>query len=125
MAGAASPEALAQGLAMLGAGPVSGAVLAGELARLQRRRSGMTALAGAFAGDGRQKIDISRDLALDGIAVTAVFGLDDRIIDWQDCARLPPEVAIHLVPGAGHLPHLQVPARVARLIAGLPAAGGP
>lgn len=125
MAGAASPEALAQGLAMLGAGPVSGAVLAGELARLQRRRSGMTALAGAFAGDGRQKIDISRDLALDGIAVTAVFGLDDRIIDWQDCARLPPEVAIHLVPGAGHLPHLQVPALVARLIAGLPAAGGP
>ena len=128
MAAAETPEALARGLAMLGAGPVSGpvsgAVLGQELARLRRQRAATAALVSSVAIRGIQQVDIAADLAALQVPVTAVFGLDDRIIDWRDCCSLPPSVAIHLVPGAGHLPHLHAPGLVAGLIAGTSVHGG-
>lgn len=124
MAGAETPEALARGLAMLGAGPVSGAALSQELARVRRQRPMTAALAASVASAGIQQVDIAADVAALKVPVTAVFGLEDRIIDWRDCANLPATVAIHLVPGAGHLPHLHAPGLVARLITGASVRGG-
>ncbi|MGQ0563955.1 MAG: alpha/beta fold hydrolase [Gemmobacter sp.] len=124
MAGAETPEALARGLEMLGAGPVSGPALVQELARIRQQRGRTAALAASVATGGVQQVDIAPDLGRLGVPVTAVFGLVDRIVGWQDCARLPATVAIHLVPGAGHLPHLHAPALAARLITGHPVHGG-
>ncbi len=124
MAAADTPEALARGLAMLGAGPVSGAVMAQELARLRRQRGATSAFAASVANGGMQQLDIAPDVARLACPVTAIFGVEDRIIDWRDCANLPATTAIHLVPGAGHLPHLAAPALVARLITGTAVQGG-
>jgi len=124
MAGAETPAALARGLAMLGAAPVSDAVLEQELARLRRQRPLTAAFAASVAKGGMQQVDIAADVATLACPVTAMFGLTDRIIDWRDCASLPATVAIHLVPGAGHLPHLHAPGLTARIIAGASVYGG-
>jgi pimeloyl-ACP methyl ester carboxylesterase len=118
MAQADTTAALGRALAMLGAGPVSDLALTQELARLQRQRPATAALVTALARNGVQQADIAPDLARLTCPVTAVFGLADRIIDWHDCASLPATAAIHLVPGAGHLPHVHAPALVLSLITG-------
>ncbi len=118
MAGAQTTAALGRALVMLGAGPMSDLALRQELDRIQRQRPATVALARELAANGIQQVNIAPDLARLTCPVTAVFGLDDRIIDWRDCASLPATVAIHLVPGAGHLPQVHAPGLVAALIAG-------
>lgn len=113
---AETPAALARALSLLDAGPMSEAVLAAELDRLSAGRVGMAALAALAASGGMQQADIAADLAALDCPIAAVFGTADRILDWHDCAALPARAAIHLVRGAGHLPHLAAPELVAGLI---------
>jgi pyruvate dehydrogenase E2 component (dihydrolipoamide acetyltransferase) len=120
MLAADTPAALARALALLGAGPLSTAALDGEMTRLRASRDGHAATARWAARGGFQQIDVTADLAALAIAVTVVFGTGDRILDWRDVAALPSHVAIHLVGGAGHLPHLADP----RLILHLAGAAG-
>lgn len=116
MAEADTPEDLGAALQMLGAGPVSVAALSGELARLRTRREGMVRLGSDLARGGAQRQDLRAGIAALRCPVTALFGLEDRIIDWTDCRGLPAQAAIHLVAGAGHLPHLAEPALFLRLL---------
>jgi pyruvate dehydrogenase E2 component (dihydrolipoamide acetyltransferase) len=109
MLNAETEAALARALALLDAGTVSGPALAAELDRLRRLRPGHAALAAAVVRGGTQQIDITAELARLVCPVSVVFGTADRILDWRDVANLPPEAAIHLVRGAGHLPHLAAP----------------
>ncbi len=103
---AETPAALARALALLGAGPMSATALTAELARVKSLRAGHTAMAGAVAQGGFQQIDITGDLARLTCPVTVLFGTEDCILDWRCVANLPAATAIHLVKGAGHLPHL-------------------
>jgi pyruvate dehydrogenase E2 component (dihydrolipoamide acetyltransferase) len=82
----------------------------------------MAALGRALARNGIQQVDIAP--LLEGLAapVTAVFGLEDAILDWRDCANLPAQAAIHVLRGVGHLPHAARPDFVADLILGRAAA---
>ena len=75
------------------------------------------ALANAVAQKGVQKIDATGDIAAAPCPVTVVFGTSDRILDWRYVAHLPAETRIHLIPNAGHLPHLVRPDLAAALIA--------
>jgi pyruvate dehydrogenase E2 component (dihydrolipoamide acetyltransferase) len=109
MIAADTPAALARTLALLDAGPVSAQALGAELDRLRAERAGHAALAGAAARAGFQQIDITGDLTRLTCPITVLFGTDDRILHWQDVAYLPPAAAIHLIRGAGHLPHHVVP----------------
>lgn len=111
-----TPEALAAAFQMLGAAPVSQSLLAAELVRLRSRRTTMGRLCSAVANGGSQRVDIREDVARLACPVAAIFGLDDRILDWTDCAALPAAAAIHLVAGAGHLPHLADPALFLQLL---------
>jgi pimeloyl-ACP methyl ester carboxylesterase len=117
MAAAETPAALMRAMAMLGAGPLSEAVVRIELDRLRARRPGLQGLMRALAVQGIQQIDLRPVLGELTVPMTAIFGLDDRIIDWRDCAFLPPRAAIHLLPGAGHLPHAAAAELVASLVA--------
>jgi pyruvate dehydrogenase E2 component (dihydrolipoamide acetyltransferase) len=117
MARAETPSALARGLARLGGGPMSEAALASELVRIRALRPALEPIARAVAAGGIQQLDIVPYLARIASPVAAVFGLEDRIIDWRDCAALPATAAIHLVAGAGHLPHLKAADLVSGLIA--------
>ena len=81
----------------------------------QLARGRLTALAQTLVAGGRQQIDIIPDLAALPMPVRVVWGLDDRIIPWTQVARLPSRVAVHLVAGAGHLPHWDAPQDLAAL----------
>jgi len=73
-------------------------------------------LAETLCGDGRQRVDIVRDLDQLRIPVRVVFGLEDRIVPWQQVTAPPHRAAIHLVSGAGHMPHWDQPEAVAALL---------
>ena len=117
MLGARTPAALAQALALLDGGPISAMALDQELARLTAARPRQTDLARALAVEGQQKIDITADLAQLRCPLRVVFGTKDQILNWQDVARLPARAAIHLIAGAGHLPHLAAPDLIASFYA--------
>lgn len=104
-----TPAALAHALGLLDTGPLSAQVLSAELARLQTLRVGHAALSRATARLGFQQIDITTDLARLTCPILVLFGTQDRILHWQDVAHLPAAAAVHLIKGAGHLPHLAAP----------------
>ena len=116
MAGATDPETLRAALALLDGGPMSDAAIALQLPRHLDGLDRRIALARAVADGGRQKIDATADLAAAPCPVTVVFGTADRILDWRDVAHLPAETRIHLIPNAGHLPHLVRPDLAAALV---------
>jgi pyruvate dehydrogenase E2 component (dihydrolipoamide acetyltransferase) len=116
MLAAETPAALARALSLLDAGPVSEVLLAEELARLEPRREALGRLARSLAHRGMQQIDVTADIDRLAIPVCVIWGTADRIIDWQSVAGLPAQVAIHLVRGGGHLPHLAAPGLLARLL---------
>ncbi len=78
----------------------------------------LAALAAATTRGDVQRIDTISPLnALAGLVpVTAIFGLDDRIIPREHVFNLPPHVACHMV-GAGHMPHWDATETVAEIIA--------
>lgn len=116
MLAAESPAAMSRALALLDGGPVSVTALAAELDRLRPQRAALARLAASVAAAGFQQIDITGDLARLTCPVTVLFGTHDRILDWHDVANLPPDIAIHLIKGAGHLPHHAAPDIFLRLI---------
>jgi pimeloyl-ACP methyl ester carboxylesterase len=116
MLAAEAPAALSRALFLLDAGALGDAALAEELARLAPRREGLRGLVRSLAQGGIQQIDVVADLERLACPVSVVWGTADRIVDWQSIAGLPAQVAIHLVRGAGHLPHLAAPGLVPALV---------
>jgi len=117
MLAAHTPEALSRALSLLDAGPISTAALTQELTRLTARREGHSVLAQAVAEGGFQQIDITQDLHQLRCPLRVLFGTKDRILNWHDVQALPASAAIHLISGAGHLPHLAVPHLIAGFFA--------
>ncbi|MFP5481202.1 MAG: alpha/beta fold hydrolase [Alphaproteobacteria bacterium] len=117
MLAAETTAALVRALSLLDAGTLSDVAQAEELARLATRREGLSGLVRSLAHAGMQQIDVTADLEQLACPVSVVWGTADRILDWQAVAGLPSQVAIHLVRGAGHLPHLAAPALVPALLA--------
>jgi pimeloyl-ACP methyl ester carboxylesterase len=119
---------------------MAGATGRGELLHLLRRMSETGALPSPEAADriaaelarGRlirlaadavgplgQRVDILGRLAelSRTMPVRVIVGLADRIIPWDQVTALPPLVALHLVAGAGHMPHWDRPREVLEIIA--------
>lgn len=109
MLAARTAHGLSHALSLLDAGPMSAMALAQELARLTALRPGHGALAHCVAEGSFQQIDVTQDLHHLRCPLRVVFGTKDRIFDWRDVAALPASAAIHLISGAGHLPHLAAP----------------
>jgi pyruvate dehydrogenase E2 component (dihydrolipoamide acetyltransferase) len=118
MMAAQTPAALGRALAFLDAGPLGEAALTAELGHLKARRDDLAPLVAALAHAGLQQIDLRAEIARLACPVTVVFGTADRILDWQSVAELPASARIHLVRGAGHMPHASTPGLVADLVAG-------
>ncbi|SON57496.1 Dihydrolipoyllysine-residue acetyltransferase component of acetoin cleaving system [Hartmannibacter diazotrophicus] len=51
------------------------------------------------------------------VPVKVIWGFADRVLPVSQSAGLPGMVALHRFAGVGHMPHLEVPREVARLIA--------
>ncbi len=118
MTEARTPEALARGLAWLGpeAAGLSAAALDLELSRAGSERATRRMLVEALAAGGVQQRALAGRLGPVADRTGAVFGLEDRLIDWRDAATLPADVAVHFVKDAGHLPQLTAGGLILRLI---------
>ena len=117
MAQADTVETLKATLALLDGGPMSDAAITQQLPQHLAGLQARIRLAETVARDGVQQIDATMDIAAAPCPVTVVFGTADRILDWRCVAHLPAETRIHLIPNAGHLPHLVRPDLAAALIA--------
>jgi pyruvate dehydrogenase E2 component (dihydrolipoamide acetyltransferase) len=86
-----------------------------------KRLDGVTAALGALAEEwfpnGAQRVGMAPVLA--GLAVPAqiIWGRDDRIIPAAHGEALTGKLPVHILDGAGHLPHMEKSAEVNRLIA--------
>lgn len=72
--------------------------------------------AGLFPG-GRQAFSIRPILDRSTLPIRMVFGTADRIIPPEHRAGLPGLIAQHVFDRVGHMPHIEVVAPVARLLA--------
>ena len=76
-----------------------------------------TIAAACFPG-GRQAIDLRPRLVEAGCPIQIIWGRADKVIPAGHADALPPSVAVHRLD-AGHMPHMEKAADVARLIAAL------
>ena len=76
----------------------------------------LRAIVADAAEDGRQKLSILAALAKASIPLKAVFMRDDAVIPSQHALNLPFNVACHIMPGTGHLPHWRAPDAIVGLI---------
>lgn len=90
-------------------------------------RACQAAMAEALFPDGVQAFDLRpalRRLAAAARPVPAalVWGRADAVLPWRQALAVPGECGIHLLEGAGHLPQIEAPEQVARVLARLFAA---
>ena len=76
-------------------------------------------IAAALFSSGRQQNELRGVLAAANVPRQLIWGRADRIIPAAHADRLPAGVVVHLLDGAGHLPHMEESGEVNRLIADL------
>ena len=91
---------------------------AGGLVEAQAR------LAEALFPDGAQAIDIRPWLAEIAIPAKVIVGVEDRVLPARQAEGLNGLIALHRLARVGHMPHLEAPDEVARLLSELVRAGG-
>jgi len=84
--------------------------MAADFARGRLKR-----LAENLVDGGRQAVDIVADLRVLQVPTRIVWGVEDRIIPWTQVAQVPSAMPIHLIAGAGHMPHWDNPQDLAAL----------
>lgn len=82
----------------------------------ERLTAAMAAFAERFFPDGTQINAIRDDLAGLPMPVRVVFGRQDRILPFASTCGLPGHVALHSLNDCGHMPHLEKPGLVLRLL---------
>ena len=76
-------------------------------------------LAAALFPDGTQAFTVRADLARLACPVRVVFGTADRIVPARHAEVLPGMVALHRLPGVGHLPQVEAREAVQAILAQL------
>jgi pimeloyl-ACP methyl ester carboxylesterase len=90
---------------------------AAMLARLDPAlRSAQMELAEAIFPDGVQAFDLTAALSRVTAPALIIWGRDDHILPWKQALAAPGEVALHLMRGVGHVPHIEDPDALAALI---------
>lgn len=79
-------------------------------------RGDLASLSANFANGRQTEMLTDRIAGIEG-PVQVIWGAEDRIIPARHAEGLPPSVAVHIVPGAGHMPHMERAAEVNRLLA--------
>ncbi len=77
-------------------------------------------------GEGQGRLPLA-DLMDLGVPMSLIWGHEDAVLPVAQAIDAPPEIARHLVTGVGHMPHLEVPDLVLRIIRdadGVPRRGG-
>lgn len=87
--------------------------------RLDGAVAALTAIAAANFPGGRQAGSLRPRLGELAAPAQVIWGAEDRIIPAAHAQGLAPNIAVHVLPGAGHMPHMEKAAEVNRLIVGL------
>jgi pyruvate dehydrogenase E2 component (dihydrolipoamide acetyltransferase) len=76
----------------------------------------LTSIAAALFPGGRQAGNLRETLEQTTIPRQLIWGRQDRIIPASHAEALPDSIAVHLIEGTGHLPHMEKSSEVNRLI---------
>ena len=79
-------------------------------------RAAQQELAQVLFPDGVQAFDLTAALERISAPTLMIWGRDDRILPWKQALAAPGEVALHLLRGVGHVPHMEDPDTVAALL---------
>jgi pyruvate dehydrogenase E2 component (dihydrolipoamide acetyltransferase) len=84
--------------------------------RLDGAVEALNTIAGTVFKDGRQAVNLVPRLADLAVPLQIIWGENDRIIPAAHVNGLPASVRVHLVPGAGHMVHMEKAQEVNELI---------
>ncbi len=84
--------------------------------RLDGVAAALETIARAWFPDGRQALDLLAVLGALSVPVQLIWGSNDRIIPLAHAEALSAKLEVHVVDGAGHLPHMEKSGEVNRLI---------
>jgi pyruvate dehydrogenase E2 component (dihydrolipoamide acetyltransferase) len=84
--------------------------------RLDGAMEALNSIAATIFKDGRQAVELVPRLADFAVPVQIIWGETDRIIPASQAKGLPASVLVHLVPGAGHMVHMEKAEQVNELI---------
>ena len=118
MAQPSSPGELSHLLRMLSERPSTLTSTAVQQLYDELKKGRLIPIAQSLLGQHGQAIgthELIRRLSMQ-IPIRVIIGHSDRVITWQDALHIAPEVAVHHFPQAGHMPHWDYPAEVARII---------
>jgi pyruvate dehydrogenase E2 component (dihydrolipoamide acetyltransferase) len=87
-------------------------------------REAQATLAERLFPDGTQAFDMRNALAGLTMPARLLWGRADKVIPWSHALGAPPQAGLHLLPGIGHMPHMEAPAEVARIVTELIRATG-
>ena len=90
--------------------------------RLDGVQAALAALSAAWFPNGIQRADWAELVGSIKVPTQMIWGREDRIIPVAQGEALAGRVPVHIVDGAGHLPHMEKAGEVNRLIAGFVAA---
>jgi pyruvate dehydrogenase E2 component (dihydrolipoamide acetyltransferase) len=76
----------------------------------------LTSIAAALFPGGRQAGNLRETLEQAAMPRQLLWGREDRIIPASHAEALPDGIAVHLIDGAGHLPHMEKSSEVNRLV---------
>lgn len=76
----------------------------------------LIALADALFGEGTQTMRLATRLGRLEMPSKVIWGRRDRVIPVAQTADLPGHIGLHLLAGVGHVPQMEAPGMVARLI---------
>lgn len=79
-------------------------------------RAAQSDMADTLFADGTQTFDLRPALSRLTAPATLIWGRRDHILPWPQALAAGGEVAIHLLSGAGHIPQIECPDLVARIL---------
>jgi pyruvate dehydrogenase E2 component (dihydrolipoamide acetyltransferase) len=84
--------------------------------RLDGVREALTTIQAANFAGGQREVLRGRLGELGDIPVQVIWGAEDRIIPAGQAEGLPATVRVHVLPGAGHVPHMEKAPEVSRVV---------
>jgi pyruvate dehydrogenase E2 component (dihydrolipoamide acetyltransferase) len=84
--------------------------------RLDGVEAALEKIAAEWFPSGVQRVGNAELAASLAMPVQLVWGREDRIIPVAHAERLAARLPVHILPDAGHLPHMEKPGEVARLV---------
>ena len=73
-------------------------------------------LAQVLFPDGVQAFDLAAAFSRLVCPTNLIWGRSDHILPWRQATSAPGDFALHLLAGAGHIPQIECPDRVARIL---------